>query len=78
MIPNAAPAVAAAHGWLSGLAARWVVAGNLHGPGRIAAAIGVVIGALVLGRVGSEVLAGAFRLALIVAAVLFAYQLLRA
>ena len=73
MIHSAAPLT---NGWLAHLAAQVIAAAQLHGPGRWMMAGAIVAGAWLLGRIGSEILAGLFRLALLAAAVLFAYQLL--
>lgn len=77
MVPNAAPAAHAAQWWLAAMAADVVRAAQLHGPGRWATALSVVVAAYLVGRVGSELLAGLLRLALIVAAVFFGYEILR-
>jgi hypothetical protein len=77
MVPSAAPAATAANSWLAHLAAHVVSAAHLHGPGRWYLAVGTVLAAWALGRISSELLAWAFRVALLAGAGLFAYQLLR-
>ena len=76
-IPSAAPLAAQAHGLLSALATHAVTALHLQGPGRWALALAVVAVTLVFGRVGTQVLAATLRWGLILAAVVFAYQVLR-
>lgn len=77
MIPSAAPSLASAHGWLAALAARAVAWAHLGGPGRWAVAVCVVVVAWLVGKLGAEVLAALLRWALLAAALVFAYELLR-
>lgn len=76
-IPSAAPLAAQAHGLLAGLAARAVVWAHLGGPGRWAVAVCAVVVAWLVGKLGAEILAALLRWALVAAALLFAYQMLR-
>ena len=76
-IPSAAPLATRAHGLLPTLATHAVTALHLYGPGRWALALAVVAVALIFGRVGTQALAALLRWALVAAALVFAYQVLR-